>query len=501
MPATLPICLVLHGSLAQVRTDLTRLEPSVTVVELRLDAIPDLDPSRAALEALITSSPVPLIATCRPEREGGYWKSDEPSRLALLASAAHAGAAWVDVEADAVADLPPLPGEVSVLVSAHPSGLTCAPDQRSAALSAQLASLRHPRAQALKLALPCDDARDALTLLRLASQETLPTLAIGMGFPGVATRILGPAAGGPWTYAAPRQDSSLAAGQLTPSQLGGIAKDAQAWFGVIGAPVAHSRSPHLMNAVFERLGLSAAYSWLETEDPGGLLDQADLDGRWAGFSITIPHKSTLLERVELAPEAAAAGALNTLVRTARGWRGHNTDGLAVELLLGDRVADDLRELPVALLGNGGAARAAAAVLRAAGAQVRVYTRHEARGRAFAAEFNLAWGGSLDALPTAESSGSPRVILNATSVGMTPDEDSSPVRAEVFGPEQVAYDLVYTPPETRFLQDAATRGAGTISGVDHFLTQAAAQLGLFWGDRTLDLPALDDPWWRRAARLD
>jgi 3-dehydroquinate dehydratase / shikimate dehydrogenase len=500
----LPICLVLAGPVAEVHAQLADLDPAVSpttpeLVELRLDTLPEL--STADLAALISAVPVPVLATCRPTREGGRWEGSEEARLELLGAAAAAGASWIDVEADAIERLPHLAPGARLVVSRHPAPLSGPPAERPAQITELLDSLADPRAEVAKLAIPCDDARDALTLLRLSSQRPVPTIAIGMGFRGVATRLLGPSAGAPWTYAAPPGALPLAAGQRSPAELSALPGDAGAWFGVLGAPVTHSRSPLLMNAVFRRLGLSAAYTWLETEDPTGLLGEADLDDRWRGFSVTIPHKSALLDRVELAPEAAAAGALNTLVRSAGGWRGHNTDGLAVGVSLRARFGQDLSGLPVALLGNGGAARAAAAVLRAAGAKVEVYARDEARGRAFANQLEVRWGGLLATLPPATDER--RVILNATSVGMTPDEDLSPIGPEAFGPGQTAYDLVYTPPETRFLREAKARGAETISGVEHFLAQARAQLSLWgqegsWGE--LALPALDDPWWLDAARL-
>lgn len=519
MSSALPICVVLLGSLEEVHAGLRGLEPSVSLVELRLDAMPELagfqglglGPSatrppldleaEAALGDLIASAGLPLLATCRPKREGGHWTGTEESRLALLVAAAEAGAAWIDVEADAVDALAPLPEGVQIVISRHPDALSEPPCDRPRAIATLLASLRSPRASATKLALPCCDARDALTLLRLASAEALPCAAIGMGFRGVATRLLGPSAGAPWTYASAPGAPPAAPGQLSALDLAGLPAKAQSWFGVLGNPVQHSRSPHLMNAVFQRLGLAAAYTWLETEDPLGLFEEATLDSRWAGFSVTIPHKGALLDRVELAPEAAAAGALNTLVRGPEGWRGHNTDGLAVGDLLRARLGTDLTGLKVALLGNGGAARAAAAVLVGLGAEVQVYARHEGRGRAFANDFGITWGGPLATISTSDDPAGPRLILNATSVGMTPAEEKSPVPAEVFGPGRIAYDLVYTPPETLFLRQAQARGAEVISGVDHFLAQARAQLGLFWGERVDALPDLDDPWWLEAARLE
>ncbi|HBP16496.1 MAG TPA: hypothetical protein DEA08_01720, partial [Planctomycetes bacterium] len=176
----LPICAtVLEPSLAAARARLESLaaEPP-ELVELRLDALPADALDEAALRALIEASPAPALVTCRPRREGGGWEGPEPARLALLHAAALAGAAWVDVEADAADALPLLPEGTRLLVSSHPSGVDA---RDEAALRGALAAVRHPRADAQKLALPVQDARDALALLRLAQAEPSPTVAIGMG--------------------------------------------------------------------------------------------------------------------------------------------------------------------------------------------------------------------------------------------------------------------------------------------------------------------------------
>lgn len=501
MSAPLPVCAsVSESSLAGVLARLATLaDVAPELIEVRLDAVQDL--TQSDLPALVAACPAPLLATCRPAREGGGWEGSERERLALLVAASAAGAAWVDVEADAVDALDAMDARAEVraqvLVSRHPPALDPGPAEPQ--LRALLGSLRHPRAAALKLALPCGDARDALTLLRLSGESSPPTIAIGMGFPGVATRLLGCAGGAPWTYAAAAPAQPTAPGQRSVGALRALAPapGAAAWFGVLGRPVGHSRSPWLMNAAFRHLGLAAGYAWLETGDPRGLLVEAGRDPRWRGFSLTIPHKGALLDApgVEQAPEVRAAGALNTLVRAPRGWRAHNTDGLATLALVRERCGSDLRGLSVALLGNGGAARAAAAVLLAAGAELSVYARDPARGAAFADALGARWGGSFGALPR-PGPAAPRLVINATSLGMGSDE--SPLAADALGPGQSAYDLVYTPPRTRFLREAEAAGATTISGLRHFFAQARAQLELWWGERAAALPPLDDPWWPEAA---
>jgi shikimate dehydrogenase len=233
-----------------------------------------------------------------------------------------------------------------------------------------------------------------------------------------------------------------------------------------------------MNNAFQQLAVDAVYSWLETDDPAGLLQQASADPGVRGVSVTIPHKVTCATLVGVAPasEVLALGALNTLVRTDVGWSGHNTDALAASALLRAALPAP-SEAHVAVLGNGGAARAVAWSARELGCRVSLFARASERAAGLASELGIAVGGTLDQVPAHGLA----AIVNATSVGMTPDSDRSPVDPSVFNKDVVAYDLVYTPANTRFLGDAHAAGSRTVSGVDHFLAQARAQLVLWLGE--------------------
>ncbi len=473
----LPICAsVVATSADAARQAMARAAPACAWLELRLDAAP---PGVLAPEALIPSAPRPVVATCRAAREGGGWTGTEEERRALLVRAARAGAAYLDVEWDAVAALPPVP--CPLIVSRHP-----AREPAREELPALLASLRGPRAAVQKLAVPCSDAALALELLALAAREPAPTVAIAMGFAGVATRLAGALAGAPLLYAAAEPERPAAPGQLGAGEAADLLRGRRpgrgsALYGVVGRPVDHSRSPALHNAAFAALGVDAVYSWLETSDPAALLAAAARLEAVRGLSVTLPHKEAAARApgVTLDPLAAAIGAVNTLVRTPGGWSGHNTDALAAEELVRAALRASGREpaaTRAALLGSGGAARAVAHALARLGLAVTVFARDPARGRALAAAVGGAWEGPLAALPP----GAFELIVNATSVGMGAGAEASPVAADAHRAGGIAYDLVYTPPDTRFLRDAAGRGAQVIDGLAHFALQARAQLELWLG---------------------
>ncbi|MBX3472635.1 MAG: type I 3-dehydroquinate dehydratase, partial [Planctomycetes bacterium] len=151
-----PICAtVLEPTVEAAVARMTAVAPWCARVELRLDALVT-PPDDAALVALLRGAARPVLATCRPTREGGRWRGAEGPRLALLARAAGLGADWVDVEWDAAGSLPRVAAKV--LVSRH-----APPGVRD--VEPLLRSLRAAPGDAQKLALPVDDAADALRLL------------------------------------------------------------------------------------------------------------------------------------------------------------------------------------------------------------------------------------------------------------------------------------------------------------------------------------------------
>ena len=249
---------------------------------------------------------------------------------------------------------------------------------------------------------------------------------------------------------------------------------------LLGDPVEHSLSPQLHNAAFRAQGLNLTY--LACRVDSDRLDDAiaGLDALGAvGANVTLPHKRGALELAASAsPSAVAVGAANTLVRGEAGWHADNTD---VAGFLGplQPIADRLRGETVVVIGAGGAARAVVWGLREhLGARVIV----AARRRAQASELAAAFG--ADALTIDQARGPGRaaaLVVNATPVGTAPRPDATPW---TFAPDtrrdQIAYDLVYRPAQTRFLHDAAALGLATIGGLPMLLGQAAASYALWTG---------------------
>lgn len=249
--------------------------------------------------------------------------------------------------------------------------------------------------------------------------------------------------------------------------------------GLIGDPVAHSRSPALHNAAFAHLGIDARYELWPT--PAAELAERVASLRaphMLGANVTLPHKLAvipLLDRVD--PLVELIGAANTIVREADGTlTGANTDAPAFLAALREDAGYEPRGQVAAILGASGAARAAAAALLEAGAaRLIVVNRTLARAEELLADLlaAIAADPSLQALALDDPE-LPHVlreatlIVNATSIGWHGDE--TPLPAACIPPGALVYDMVYRP--TRLMREAAARGARTYDGLSMLARQAA-----------------------------
>ena len=242
---------------------------------------------------------------------------------------------------------------------------------------------------------------------------------------------------------------------------------------VAGHPIGHSRSPALFPRLFERYGLPYTYTRIDSADPVMVLGiAARLDLR--GLSVTLPLKEAILPYCDtLSPDAAAIGAVNTVVRCGGRLHGSNTDWLGVRAPLAHLAG---RGCHAVVLGAGGAAAAAVYALRDLGMDVTVLARGAGRAAALASRFG-ATSGSLAAFDPAGTD----VVVHATPVGMAPDRAALLDESQL-GPGMTVFDLVYTPAETPLIERARRAGAEAIPGTALFAHQAAAQFEAFFGIR-------------------
>ncbi len=261
--------------------------------------------------------------------------------------------------------------------------------------------------------------------------------------------------------------------------------------GVVGSPVIHSLSPLIHNAWISASGLDAAYVPFSPGESGfEALVSGLRGGAIRGLNVTIPFKETALALADEAdPLARLAGAANLLLFQPDGRIiARNTDGPGlVGAIEAQAPGFDLTAGPTVILGAGGAARGAAAVLVLAGApQVWLVNRSLERAVALAGDLGGKGPGKVSAEVSAwryDQSDAlldqARLVVNATSLGLG-GGPGPPVDLSRLGPGAVVMDMVYKPLETGLLADARSRGLRSVDGLEMLIRQAIPSFEAFFG---------------------
>ena len=264
---------------------------------------------------------------------------------------------------------------------------------------------------------------------------------------------------------------------------------------LIGHPVAHSFSGGMQQAAFDALGIDARYE-LWDRRPLDLADAiAELRGEdFLGANITVPHKEHVVPLVDkLSEEAAAIGAVNVIARDGKKLVGHNTDVAGFKSALDKLVGRQKMPRHAVVLGAGGAARAVVYALITGGFQrVVVFNRHLHRAEGMVRHFGRSAAHmELRAMPWHESVleaelVKTKLLVNATSIGLAPTE--TPIPAELLPPDLLVMDLVYNPPQSQFLKDAAA-ARDTILNGEHMLLQQGARSFELWTGQAAPLDVM------------
>ncbi|WP_299615136.1 shikimate dehydrogenase [Pelagibius sp.] len=252
--------------------------------------------------------------------------------------------------------------------------------------------------------------------------------------------------------------------------------------GVVGWPIAHSRSPRLHGYWLETYGIDGAYLPLAVRPEE--LETALRGLAAAGFrgvNLTIPHKEQVLALCDRLEETAERiGAVNTLVFDGGRIHGSNSDAFGfIENLKAGAAGHDLTAAPTVLLGAGGAARAVAvALIEASVPALRICNRSPERSAALAAELGAAatalpWAQRADALDDIG------LLVNSTSLGMS-GQPSLEIALDRLAPSALVTDLVYSPLETELLAAARARGCRTVDGLGMLLHQARPGFRAWFG---------------------
>ena len=260
--------------------------------------------------------------------------------------------------------------------------------------------------------------------------------------------------------------------------------------GLIGDPVEHSMSPAMHNAAFRELGLDYIYLpfRVKKEEVGKAIDGMRAFN-FRGLNVTIPHKVAVMPLLdELDPLAEKIGAVNTIINNDGKLTGYNTDaGGFLRALLAKGIEPAGKS--VAVIGAGGAARAITFILADKKARLVIFNRIEELewAKDLAGRITQTFGQKVEALELnrenlARVLNKADILVNATSVGMSPNTGDSPVEADLLRPGLAVYDIVYNPVKTRLLREAEAVNAKTIGGLDMLVGQGALAFEMWTGQK-------------------
>jgi len=503
------LCVAIQGKSAaelieRAEAALTEVQTEARFIELRIDSLSKPASALPKIKELLAAHrEATVIATCRRKEFGGSFDGSLATEFEILTKAAQAGCAIVDLEVESAEEAPARQLEqfreklraagTALLISFHDFTRTKNLDKAAERIEAF-----HP--DYIKVVSTARTLSDNLAVLRLIADRSRSAEVVGiaMGEEGVISRILGLRYGAAFTFASSAEETvklpkekdqklATAPGQLTARTLRDVYRVEQLdratrLFAVAGNPIAHSLSPLMQNTAFRRENVNAVLVPLKARDIDDLLTVIR-ELPLAGVAVTMPLKQEVLPHLANPVQASPAplthriGACNTLRTGADGkLYGFNTDVDGVVRPLERRLR--LKGARIAVLGAGGAARAAVFGLVDQGAEVFIVNRTHENAVALAKEAKVK---ALKREQFADAHFD--VLINSTPCGMTGTKQTLPPPFEAGQKElnaSLVFDMVYNPIETPLLKLAKERGIAIVTGMEMFVQQGARQFEIWTG---------------------
>lgn len=450
------------------------LTPDVRCVEVRADLIGDVDPAW-----LRGSFPGGLIYTLRSAAAGGDCAdTDDVRRRRLLAAADHYDFVDLEAERDLHADLLDRIPPRHRIISWH------GPPTDLAGLRRTLDALTRVDAHLYRMAPQADTLAQALVpLLLLRSVGRGDVVASARGPAGTFSRVLTARYGAPVVFgrlddparrAVPPEDGEFPLHRLLADYPLQDLPRVDRLYGIIGASTIMGLSPLVHYTSYRSLGMRALFLPFNTDeltrslaDLSAGLDELGLP--LLGATVIRPHKEAgIALAAEATPTARRSGSANLLVRTPSGWWADSEADGVVGTLRGRRIP--LADRPIAVIGCGGAGRAAAVGLTQAGARVTLVNRSRQRGESAARRLGLPF------VPLAGFDPRPfQILVHATSA-----QDAVLFRLDGLDPSTVIFDLNYRASETPLIAAAQAAGYVTVNGKEMLLAELSRQFHLMTG---------------------
>ena len=473
------------------------------VIELRMDLIADGDVAQLIAAARRASKGVKIIVTCRRQEESLVLEAGalpqkamtKAAKMELLKKAVLSGADFIDIEiaegSKAIRELQSFcrkqKSAARLIVSWHDFSGT----PPLTGLKKIFQSCVQTGADIVKIvpyARKMSDNAKILSLIDYAKKQGRDIIAMCMGEKGKISRVMASSWGSYLTFAVLPGGKSSAPGQMTIREmrefqhlLCGHERSIEAWYSspgksnfvLLGNPVRQSLSPLMHNRALRAMRVDGRYSAFCVSDLKAAI--AGIRGmNIRGASVTIPFKTAVMDYLDgIDADAAALGAVNTIVNKRGRLIGYNTDWLGLVQALKDEM--NIAGETFVILGAGGTARAAAYGIQKEGGHLIIVNRTPEKGRALAARFDCPFHPMAD-IGKIQAAG----LINTTSVGMYPQVDQTLVASATLARYRTVMDVVYNPLKTKLLRDAEAKGCNIIMGLEMFIHQGAQQLKLWTG---------------------
>lgn len=258
--------------------------------------------------------------------------------------------------------------------------------------------------------------------------------------------------------------------------------------GLIGMPLKGSKSPDIHQMSFELNGIYGQYDLFETEDLASQFNWLMNNG-YLGVNVTIPYKEAVIKYLnDLDDSARAMGAVNTIRFEDGKSIGFNTDGSGFLTSL-SLSGHEVKGKSILVIGSGGASRGICYALLQSGVEkIWLTNRTCSKSETLVASFkNISPKWQIEAVTLQQAEQlNPDIVVNTTSVGMTPHIEEMPMNPGIFSVNTLICDIVYKPHETTFLKTAIQHGQTVVYGLDMLICQALLAEKI-WFDDAIDLP--------------
>ncbi len=490
------ICLCLTGkTLEEDLAMIDRYRNYIDLAELRVDFL-DYD-ERLSLRHFPERAGLPVCLTIRRNVDGGMFVEGEAARTTLYARAlafaeqdARKNYAYIDLEDDFY--VPSLQDAAlafgtRIIRSYH--NMTGA--ERN--FRERMERMRTTGFEIPKIAFMPQSLTDVTNVFRESRElRDMDHILLAMGNMGMSTRILSNQLGSYLTYTtcADSEQNLSALGQIDPKTLCDVYNfrlqdDNTKIFGVTGWPLKVTDSPRLHNSGYQAHGMNSVYIPVPSDSIDNTLTFADEIGM-QGISVTVPYKESVMPNLaNLSAEAGEIGACNTIVKHGNDWNGFNTDAYGLRKALGEFLGrESLFGKKVAIIGAGGAAKAAAYVVKQLHGRACIFNRTVSKAKKLADQYGFKYAPlgpeGLDMLEYYSN-----LIIQTTSIGngcfdQEPNDTNDPIYFYNFHGHEAVYDVIYKPSRTPMLQRAAKAGCNVENGFGMLTYQGHQQFKLYTG---------------------